>query len=88
MCDHLPRERKSFVHPNFYLKYVESTEIKVYSSVPIQNPPTDLQSLIELLREFPKLMDKYNEGRGVPIQMLLSPLDDFDSTTDGKRKDR
>ena len=67
---------------------VESTQIKIFSSIPLTRPPNDMDSLKKTLDEFPNDLKQFNEGKGIPLKMELWPLKMLDSTRTDKLKNR
>ncbi|GBO32244.1 hypothetical protein AVEN_236794-1, partial [Araneus ventricosus] len=67
-------------------KTVESTQIKVFSSIPLSKAPNDMETLKEAMKNFPDDLKGFNEGKGIPIKMELWPLSYLDpSRTDKLR---
>lgn len=58
---------------------VDSMEVKYYSSIPVSFVPSSMKDLHQLLDSFPDDLAKFNNGKGVPIRVELSPLTSLDS---------
>ncbi|UYV64299.1 hypothetical protein LAZ67_3000194 [Cordylochernes scorpioides] len=56
------------------LKNVSSMEISYFATVPIKVVPNSIESLIDLVQDFPKQTQQVNNGIGVPLRMELFPL--------------
>ncbi|KAG8176255.1 hypothetical protein JTE90_021352 [Oedothorax gibbosus] len=69
-------------------KSVESTQIKVFSSIPMSKVPNDMDSLKEALNKFPDDLANFNKGRGIPIRMELWPLSLLDKSLPDKIRNR
>ncbi|XP_054713091.1 uncharacterized protein LOC129222601 [Uloborus diversus] len=61
------------------LKDSSSLEINYYATVPIKGVPNTMESLMELVEEFPEQTQLVNNGKGVPLSMELFPLSALDS---------
>lgn len=61
-------------------KSVESTQIKIFSSIPLSTAPSDMDALKKALDDFPEDLSKFNNGRGIPLKMELWPLKFLDSS--------
>ncbi|XP_044163829.1 uncharacterized protein LOC114977292 [Acropora millepora] len=48
--------------------------IKYYSTDFPSKAPTDLEELVKLLKRFPSRLEKINEGKGIPLQFELQPI--------------
>ena len=70
------------------LKSVKSTQMKVFSSVPFDSPPTDMDSLNEAFKELPNYLKQLNGGKGVPVRIDLRPLEELGLTREDKSKNR
>ena len=44
--------------------------IKYYSTDLPSKVPTDLEELVELIKGFPSRLEKINEGKGIPLQVI------------------
>lgn len=69
-------------------KSIESTQIKIFSSIPLTRPPNDMESLKKTLDEFPEDLKEFNKGKGIPLKMELWPLSFFDSTRPDRLRNR
>ncbi|GFS90210.1 uncharacterized protein NPIL_637541, partial [Nephila pilipes] len=69
-------------------KTVESTQIKVFSSIPLSKAPNDMDTLKEAMKNFPDDLKSYNEGRGIPIKIELWPLSFLDPSKTDKLRNR
>ncbi|XP_054715590.1 uncharacterized protein LOC129225067 [Uloborus diversus] len=69
-------------------KSVESTQIKIYSSVPLSKAPNDMETLKETLDVFPEDLKIFNDGKGVPLKMELWPLELLDSSRPSRLRNR
>lgn len=69
-------------------KSVESTQIKVFSSIPLSVAPNDMDTLKKALDDFPQDLAKFNEGRGIPLKMELWPLSFLDSSRPDRLRNR
>ncbi|XP_055931016.1 uncharacterized protein LOC129961555 [Argiope bruennichi] len=69
-------------------KTVESTQIKVFSSVPLGKAPNDMETLKETIKNFPDDLKTFNGGRGIPIKMELWPLSYLDPSRKDKLRNR
>ncbi|GIY52478.1 uncharacterized protein CEXT_416911 [Caerostris extrusa] len=62
-------------------KTVESTQIKVFSSIPMSKAPNDMETLKESMKNYPVDLKDFNKGRGIPIMMELWPLSYLDPSS-------
>lgn len=69
-------------------KSIESTQIKIFSSIPLTRPPNDMESLRNTLDEFPEDLKQFNEGKGIPLKMELWPLSVLDSTRPSRLRNK
>lgn len=69
-------------------KTVESTQIKVFSSIPLSKAPNDMDTLKGAMKNFPQDLKSFNKGRGIPIKVELWPLSLLDPSKTGKLKNR
>ncbi|GFY54311.1 uncharacterized protein TNIN_298901 [Trichonephila inaurata madagascariensis] len=69
-------------------KTVESTQIKVFSSIPLSKAPNDMDTLKETMKNFPEDLKNFNNGRGIPIKIELWPLSLLDPSKTDKLKNR
>ncbi|GBO11544.1 hypothetical protein AVEN_35414-1 [Araneus ventricosus] len=61
------------------LKDMSTLEINYYATVPIKGVPNTMESLMELVEDFPEQTKKVNKGKGVPLTMELFPLSAIDN---------
>nr|XP_015911784.2 uncharacterized protein LOC107442673 [Parasteatoda tepidariorum] len=61
------------------LKDSSSLEINYYATVPIKGVPNTMESLMELVEDFPTQTKLVNNGTGVPLTMELFPLSALDN---------
>lgn len=61
------------------LKDSSTLEINYYATVPIKSVPNTMESLMELVEDFPSQTQLVNNGIGVPLNMELFPLSALDS---------
>ncbi|CAL1275489.1 unnamed protein product [Larinioides sclopetarius] len=61
------------------LKDMSTLEINYYATVPIKGVPNTMESLMELVEDFPEQTKKVNKGKGVPLSMELFPLSAIDN---------
>lgn len=61
------------------LKDSSSLEINYYATVPIKSVANTMESLMELVEDFPAQTQLVNNGVGVPLNMELFPLSALDS---------
>ncbi|KFM78321.1 hypothetical protein X975_22811, partial [Stegodyphus mimosarum] len=61
------------------LKDLASLEINYYATVPLKGVPNTMESLMELVEDFPKQTQLVNNGIGVPLSMELFPLSALDA---------
>ncbi|GIY35861.1 uncharacterized protein CDAR_404381 [Caerostris darwini] len=69
-------------------KTVESTQIKVFSSIPMSKAPNDMETLKESMKNYPEDLKSFNKGRGIPIMMELWPLSYLDPSRVDKLRNR
>nr|XP_042895316.1 uncharacterized protein LOC107454745 [Parasteatoda tepidariorum] len=69
-------------------KTVQSTQIKIFSSIPLNKAPNDMDTLKLVLSQFPEDLKSFNGGKGIPIKMELWPLNVLDATLPEKLKNR
>ncbi|CAL1265302.1 unnamed protein product, partial [Larinioides sclopetarius] len=69
-------------------KTVESTQIKVFSSIPLTTAPNDMETLKEAMKNFPDDLKGFNGGKGIPIKMELWPLSYLDPSRQDKLRNR
>ncbi|GFX93325.1 uncharacterized protein TNCV_151311 [Trichonephila clavipes] len=69
-------------------KTVESTQIKVFSSIPLSKAPNDMDILKETMKNFPEDLKNFNKGRGIPIKIELWPLSLLDPSKTDKLRNR
>lgn len=61
------------------LKDSSTLEINYYATVPIKSVANTMESLMELVEDFPAQTQLVNNGTGVPLSMELFPLSALDS---------
>lgn len=65
------------LNKNFGSKY--KVEISAYATVGAISPPTNLQAVLRLIKEYPSLVKKINNGKGAPVKIDLQPISSLDS---------
>ncbi|GFQ72652.1 uncharacterized protein TNCT_172351, partial [Trichonephila clavata] len=61
------------------LKDLSNLEINYYATVPLKGVPNTMESLMELVEDFPTQTQLVNNGIGVPLNMELFPLSALDA---------
>ncbi|GFX68836.1 uncharacterized protein TNCV_3865351 [Trichonephila clavipes] len=61
------------------LKDMSNLEINYYATVPLKGVPNTMESLMELVEDFPTQTQLVNNGIGVPLNMELFPLSALDA---------
>ncbi|GBM70079.1 hypothetical protein AVEN_237190-1 [Araneus ventricosus] len=54
-------------------------EISAYATTGVFSPPTTLENVLTLIREYPDMVKKVNNGKGAPVRVDIESLSSLDS---------